>query len=163
MALSSTTSINAPIADIIAAAASRDVAEALAAKAKGTLIDHSVTGDADSPTVTMTVGVPAEQLPAAVKKFIKNGLNVTITENWSHASGGDAAQAELTARVSGVPVAFAGTEKLTTENNSTTMGITGEVTSSIPFLGPKIAQQAEPLVGKILTIRANAISAHISQ
>ncbi|MDK6752827.1 DUF2505 family protein, partial [Escherichia coli] len=76
---------------------------------------------------------------------------------------GDAAQAELTARVSGVPVAFAGIEKLTAENGSTTMGITGEVTSSIPFLGPKIAQQAEPLVAKILTIRANAISAHISQ
>lgn len=163
MALSSTTSINAPITDIIAAAASRDVAKALAAKAKGTLIDHSVTGEADSPTVAMTVGVPAEQLPAAVKKFIKNGLNVTITENWSHTSGADAAQAELTARVSGVPVAFAGIEKLTAENGSTTMGITGEVTSSIPFLGPKIAQQAEPLVGKILTIRANAISAHISQ
>lgn len=163
MALSSSTNINASIPEVIEATAAREVAESLAARAQGELVDHSVSGDAASPTVTMTVSISGERLPSFLSSIIKNGLKVTITEDWKYTSGADQAEAELSAQVGGVPVSFSGTETLKAQGYATEMSFTGDVKSGIPLLGSKIAKHAEPMVERILSARAEAISAQIAK
>jgi hypothetical protein len=65
-------------------------------------------------------------------------------------------------KVAGAPVDVNAVQKLVAEGDSTRVDLNGDVKSSIPFLGGKIAAAAEPMLGKALNIQAQQAEAWIS-
>jgi hypothetical protein len=50
-------------------------------------------------------------------------------------------------------------QRLVADGGSTRVELEGNVTSSVPFLGSKIADAAEPMVGKALNIQSQQAQA----
>ena len=50
-------------------------------------------------------------------------------------------------------------QRLVSEGGSTRVELEGDVTSSVPFLGGKIADAAEPMVGKALNLQSQQAQA----
>ena len=48
----------------------------------------------------------------------------------------------------------AAVQKLVVSGDSTVVELSGEVKSSVPFLGAKIASAAEPVIGRALNLQA---------
>jgi hypothetical protein len=56
--------------------------------------------------------------------------------------------------VAGVPLNVSAVQRLIAQGTDTVVDLQGNVTSSIPFLGGKIAGAAEPMIGKALNVQA---------
>lgn len=164
MALNASTQIPHSVQDVIATLTDRGFAEHLTSKAKGTLTDFTVDGDTSGAfTLTTVRALPTDRVPEMAKKFVGSSVAVTQVEKWSapDASGSRTASVDIT--VSGVPVSVSGTETLTAAGEDTTFTVDAKVSSSIPFIGGKIASAAEPYLGKALNMQAAQVNAWLAK
>lgn len=121
----------------------------------GELQSLEVDGATDGPfRLTVVRTLPTERLPDIAKKFVGTTLTVTQKENWSAPAEDGSRQATVELSVGGVPINVNAVQKLVADGESTRVEVDGKVTSSIPFLGGKIADAAEPMIGKALNIQA---------
>lgn len=124
-------------------------------KVGGSLESLTIDGDVkDAFTLTAVRSVPANKLPDLAKKFVGNKLTVTQTEKWEPAAADGTRSANVSLKVSGAPVDATAVQRLVPTAEGTRVELEGNVSSSIPFLGGKIADAAEPMVGKALNIQA---------
>ena len=65
--------------------------------------------------------------------------------------------------VGGVPVTVSGTEQLTGQGEVSELAVDAKVSSSIPFIGGKLASAAEPYIGKALNLQAAQVNAWLSK
>ncbi len=164
MALNASTQI-AHLADqVIATLADRGFAEHLTSLAKGSLSSFTVDGDtAGTFTLTTVRALPTDRVPDFARKFVGASIDVTQVEQWSapDAAGNRSATVKIT--VAGVPVTVSGTESLKAAGESTNFAIDAKVSSSIPFIGGKIASAAEPYLGKALNMQAAQVNEWLSK
>ncbi len=114
---------------------------------------------AASDTVSVTIhrsvegDVVAKRLPSAVQRFVKGRVNIEQSEAWSGAAEDGSRDANLTIKVPMAKATGTATIKLfpTADGTGTTVDVSGSLKSSIPLMGSKIAQMAEPQVGRLLT------------
>src|SRR5699024_5942419 len=94
----------------------------------------------------------APRLPSAIQRFAKGRIQITQDEAWSAAAEDGSRDANVTIKVPVAKATAAATIKLSATEHGTGTGVQPECSakSSIPLLGPKIAQMAEPQVGKLL-------------
>src|SRR5699024_415525 len=95
----------------------------------------------------------AHRLPSAVQRFVKGKIQIEQAEAWSAAAADGSRDANVTIQVPLAKATGTATIQLVpaADGAATTVNIAGSVKSTIPFMGPKIAQMAEPQVGKLLT------------
>lgn len=130
----------------------------------GTLESLTIDGDiAGAFTLTAVRTLPTTRLPQMAKKFVGDQLTVTQTEQWAApaADGGRTAQVKL--KVAGAPLDVKAVQRLIPHADGTRVELEGEVTSSVPFMGSKIADAAEPMVGKALNIQAQEARGWLEQ
>ncbi|WP_026820265.1 DUF2505 domain-containing protein [Arthrobacter castelli] len=133
-------------------------------KVGGSLESLTVDGDvAGAFTLTAVRSLPANKLPDLAKKFVSGKLTVTQTEKWEPAATDGARTANISLKVSGVPVDATAVQRLVPVDEGTRVELEGNVTSSIPFLGGKIADAAEPKVGKALNVQATEARSWLAQ
>lgn len=121
----------------------------------GTLASFEVDGDrAGAFVVTAVRTMPTERLPDMARKFLGTTLSVTQKDSWDApaADGSRSATVEMT--VAGAPVSVSAVQRLVAEGSATVVDLQGSVSSSVPFLGGKIAAAAEPMIGKALNVQA---------
>ncbi len=82
------------------------------------------------------------------KKFVGSSVEVTQTEKWGVPDASGSRTATVDISVGGVPVSVSGSEALDANAEGTNFAIEAKVSSSIPFIGGKIASAAEPYLGK---------------
>lgn len=160
MALNASTHMPHSTQQVIDTLTDRGFAEHLSTLAKGQLSDFSVTGDVTGAFTLVAVrSLPTDRVPDMAKKFVGSAVEVTQTEKWSapDAAGNRTANVEIT--VGGVPVSVSGTETLSSTAEGCTFAVDAKVSSSIPFIGPKIASAAEPYLGKALKLQADQVNA----
>ena len=94
----------------------------------------------------------AQKLPSAVQRFAKGRVTIDQQEAWSAAAEDGSRDANVTIKVSMVKATATATIKLfpAKGGTATVVETEGSVKSSIPLVGSKIAQLAEPQVGKLL-------------
>lgn len=94
----------------------------------------------------------AHKLPSAVQRFAKGRVSIEQTEAWSAAADDGARDANATIKVPMVKATATATIKLypTEDGSGTVVETEGSAKSTIPLVGSKIAQMAEPQVGKLL-------------
>lgn len=164
MAISENVVVNAPLERVVTAFASEDFARFVSERLGVTLEAFSVSGDtASAYTATSTRGVPAERVPDMAKKFVSKGLSLVQTDSVSAPAADGARTVTSEIKAGGVPISATATQRLTAEGENTKVVVTGEVNSSIPFVGGKIAKAAEPFASKALAKVARSLEEWIQQ
>jgi len=126
----------------------------------GTLESFNVEGDPAGAFSTVTVRtLPTTRLPEIARKFVGESLTVTQTEQWAAPAADGSRSSTIALKVSGAPLDVTAAQRLVSEGGSTRIELEGKVTSSVPFLGGKIADAAEPMVGKALNIQSQQAEA----
>lgn len=124
-------------------------------KVGGTLKSVTVDGDTSAAfTLTAVRTLPTKRLPEMARKFVGESLTVTQTEHWTAPATDGSRTAKVTMTVAGVPVTVDAEQRLVAAGTDTRVDLTGTVSSSIPFMGSKIASAAEPMIGKALNLQA---------
>ncbi|MHA7141719.1 MULTISPECIES: DUF2505 domain-containing protein [unclassified Arthrobacter] len=125
----------------------------------GTLKSVTVDGDtAAAFTLTAVRTLPTKRLPEMARKFVGDSLTVTQTEQWAAPLPDGSRVAKITMTVAGVPLTVDAEQRLVAVDAATRVELTGTVSSSIPFMGAKIASAAEPMIGKALNLQASEAS-----
>ncbi|MFO6504989.1 DUF2505 domain-containing protein [Corynebacterium freneyi] len=106
----------------------------------GEVVSFDNEGDRVNVEIKQTLATDA--LPDAVKTLIKNDLIVVRKISWGPLSG-DTADATVTADVTGMPVTFSGTQKLSPAGDGSAIVTGADVTVNVPMMGailePKVA------------------------
>ncbi|WP_125610474.1 DUF2505 domain-containing protein [Specibacter cremeus] len=126
----------------------------------GELKSFEISGPTTGAFTTKTVRtLPTDRMPDIARKVVGATLTVTQLEEWNAPEADGSRTAAVKLSVAGAPLDVTATQRLVANGASTTVELTGEVKSSIPFLGGKIANAAEPVVGKALNIQASLAQA----
>lgn len=126
----------------------------------GTLESFAVDGDIAGAFVTTIVRtIPTTRMPEMARKFVGESLKVTQVETWAAPAADGSRQSSISMKVAGAPLDVNAVQRLVSEDGSTRIELEGTVTSSVPFLGGKIAEAAEPMVGKALNIQSQQAQA----
>ena len=160
MALSATTTLPHDVSSVAAVFANEDFQRHTSEYVGGTLESFAVDGDTAGAFSTTSVRtLPTTRLPEIARKFVGEKLTVTQVENWDAPSADGSRQSNITLKISGAPLDVTAVQRLVAENGSTRIELEGNVTSSVPFLGGKIAEAAEPMVAKALNIQSQQAQA----
>lgn len=160
MALSASTTLPAPVQRVTDVFTDEDFVRDTAARVGGELKSYEVSGPTTGAFSTKTVRtLPTDRLPEMARKFVGATLTVTSQEQWSAPAVDGSRQADITLSVTGAPLNVTAVQRLVPQGEGCLVELTGEVTSSIPFLGAKIAAVAEPVVGRALNVQATMATA----
>lgn len=121
----------------------------------GSLESFTVDGDVAGAFSTTSVRtLPTTRLPEIARKFVGETLKVTQVENWDAPAADGSRRSNISLKIAGAPIDVTAVQRLVADGGSTRVELEGNVTSSVPFLGGKIAEAAEPMVGKALNIQS---------
>ena len=155
MALSASTNLPHHVGRVTAVFVNEDFLRHTSELVGGTLESFSVDGDTAGAFSTTTVRtIPTNRMPDMARKFVGESLLVTQLESWDAPAADGSRLSNITMTVSGAPLDVNAVQRLVSNGNSTRIELEGTVTSSVPFLGGKIAEAAEPMVGKALNIQS---------
>lgn len=160
MALSATTTLSHPVDSVAAVLVNEDFQRHVSQLVGGTLESFTVDGDvAGAFSATSVRTLPTTRLPEIARKFVGESLKVTQVENWDAPAADGSRQSNISLKVAGAPVDVTAVQQLVADGGSTRVELAGNVTSSVPFLGGKIADAAEPMVAKALNLQAAQVQA----
>ncbi|MFJ3957591.1 DUF2505 domain-containing protein [Arthrobacter sp. NPDC090010] len=158
MALNASTTVPFGLPDVAAVLVNEDFVRHVSELVGGSLQEFTVEGDTSSVfTATIVRTVPTTRLPEIARKVVGESLTVTQKEAWTAPQADGSRQADIQVSIAGAPVSATAVQKLVPVDGQTRIDVDGEVTSSIPFLGGKIAGAAEPMVGKALNLQAQQV------
>lgn len=155
MALSATTTLPHSVDSVAAVLVNEDFQRHVSQLVGGTLESFTVDGDvAGAFSATSVRTLPTTRLPEIARKFVGEHLKVTQVENWDAPAADGSRKSNISLKVAGAPVDVTAVQYLVADGGSTRIELAGNVTSSVPFLGSKIADAAEPMVAKALNLQA---------
>ncbi|MDJ0356096.1 DUF2505 domain-containing protein [Paenarthrobacter sp. PH39-S1] len=155
MALRATTNLPHPVHRVTEVFTDEDFIRSSSESVGGKLVSFERNGALDSAFSTKTVRtLPTNRLPDLAKKFVGASITVTQLEDWSVPEADGSRTVDLTLTVSGAPLTVTAVERLVTEGAGSRVDLEGTVTSTMPFLGAKIAEAAEPMIGKALNLQS---------
>lgn len=164
MALNATTDLTHAPEAVIATLTDRGFAEHLTTIVGGELKSFEIDGDvAAAFTLTTVRTLPTDRAPEIARKFVGQSVDVTQVEAWSAPAADGSRDATLKVTVGSLPVSVAGSESLRANDGGSALGIEATVSSSIPFVGGKIASAAEPFISKALTLQGAKVSSWIER
>src|SRR6476620_8542543 len=160
MALSASTTLPHGVDSVTAVFANEDFQRHTSEFVGGSLESFTVAGDIAGEFSTTSVRtLPTTRLPEIARKFVGEKLTVTQVENWEAPAADGSRQSNITLKIAGAPLDVTAVQRLIAEGGSTRGELEGNVTSSVPFLGGKIAEAAEPMVSKALNIQSQQAQA----
>ncbi|HEY8296079.1 MAG TPA: DUF2505 domain-containing protein [Micrococcaceae bacterium] len=122
----------------------------------GTLESFERTGELDAAFSTKAIrALPTDRLPDFAKSFVGASLSVTQLENWAAPAADGSREVQVTLTVAGAPLEVTAVQRLSANGDGSLVELEGNVSSSMPFLGPKIAEAAEPIIGQALNMQAS--------
>lgn len=155
MALSASTTLPHSVDSVAAVLVNEDFQRHVSQLVGGSLESFTVDGDIAGPfTATSVRTLPTTRLPEIARKFVGEHLKVTQEEKWDAPAADGSRQSSISLKVAGAPVDVTAVQRLVADGGSTRVELEGNVTSSVPFLGGKIADAAEPMVAKALNLQA---------
>lgn len=126
----------------------------------GSLESFTIDGDPAGEFNTTTVRtLPTTRLPDIARKFVGETLTVTQKEQWGAPAADGSRSSNIALKISGAPLDVTAVQRLVADGANTRIELEGTVSSSVPFLGGKIADAAEPMVGKALNIQSQQAQA----
>ncbi|WP_205759957.1 DUF2505 family protein [Arthrobacter sp. PAMC25564] len=160
MSLSASTTVPHSVDRVTAVFVNEDFLRHTSELVGGTLESFAVDGDTAGAFSTTTVRtIPTTRMPEIARKFVGESLKVTQLETWDAPAADGSRQSKISLKIGGAPLDVSAVQRLVSDGGSTRIELEGTVTSSVPFLGGKIADAAEPMVGKALNIQSTQAQA----
>lgn len=160
MALSASTTLPYSVEQVAAVFSNEDFQRHTSELVGGTLESFTVDGDiAGAFTATSVRTLPTNRLPEVARKFVGESLTVTQLETWEPPAADGSRRSTISLKIAGAPVAVTAVQRLVADNGHTRVELEGNVSSSVPFLGRKIAEAAEPMVAKALNLQSQQAQA----
>lgn len=160
MALSASTTLPYSVEQVAAVFVNEDFQRHTSELVGGTLESFTVDGDiAGAFTATSVRTLPTTRLPEIARKFVGERLTVTQLEKWEIPSADGSRQSNISMKIAGAPLDVTAVQRLVADSGHTRVELEGNVSSSVPFLGGKIAEAAEPMVTKALNIQSQQAQA----
>ena len=160
MALSATTTLPHSVDSVAAVLVNEDFQRHVSQLVGGTLESFSVDGDvAGAFSATSVRTLPTTRLPEIARKFVGEHLKVTQVESWDAPAADGSRQSNISLKIAGAPVDVTAVQRLVAADGGTRVELEGAVKSSVPVLGGKIADAAEPMVAKALNLQAQQAQA----
>ncbi|MBO1266477.1 DUF2505 domain-containing protein [Arthrobacter cavernae] len=160
MALSATTTLPHSVDRVAAIFVNEEFLRHTSEFVGGTLESFTIDGDtAGAFSTTAVRTLPTTRLPDIARKFVGDSLTVTQNEQWDAPAADGSRVSNITMKISGAPLDVTAVQRLVSDGGSTRVELEGTVSSSVPFLGGKIADAAEPMVGKALNIQSQQAQA----
>lgn len=142
-----------PIEAVVAMLADPDFVHAKGEAMHAQDIDVAIDGDpAGQFTVTWSRSQATDQIPEQLRGFVGAMLTLRQVDTWSPPLAGQGGHPEgsrtggVEVEVVGFPVRFSGTMVMTPAGEETVVTLEGELKASIPFVGGKVEQAAEPSI-----------------
>lgn len=155
MALTASTTLSATAQRVTDVFADEEFIKHVSTTVGGELKSFEISGPTTGAFTTKTVRtLPTTRMPEIARKVVGATLTVTQLEQWSAPAADGSRSNTIKLTVAGAPLDVAATQKLSVSPDGTLVELQGEVKSSIPFLGAKIASAAEPVIGKALNLQA---------
>ncbi|MBB5748109.1 DUF2505 domain-containing protein [Micrococcus sp. TA1] len=163
MAFKESTTIAHPPADVFTALASEEFNRKVTEGLGGQLVAFERQGEPTGPvSVTMLRSVPVHRLPETVQKFagkfLGDKLSVEQQENWSAPAADGSRTGQLLLSVTAVKVTATAEQRLVPTETGTDVQVDGYVECRIPLVGGKLAEAAEPRVGKVLARQSREVT-----
>ncbi|MCF3139299.1 DUF2505 domain-containing protein [Paenarthrobacter sp. AR 02] len=160
MALSASTTLPHSVDRVAAVFIDEDFLRHTSELVGGSLESFTIEGDPAGAFNTTTVRtLPTTRLPDIARKFVGETLTVTQKEEWEAPAADGSRSSNIALKISGAPLDVTAVQRLVADGTSTRIELDGTVSSSVPFLGGKIADAAEPMVGKALNIQSQQAQA----
>jgi hypothetical protein len=160
MPLSASTTVPHSVDRVAAVFVNEDFLRHTSELVGGTLESFAVDGDPAGAFSTTTVRtVPTTRFPDIARKFVGESLKVTQLETWDAPAPDGSRLSNISLKIAGAPLDVSAVQRLVSDGGSTRIELEGTVTSPVPFLGGKIAEAAEPMVGKALNIQSQQAQA----
>ncbi|MCR1160601.1 DUF2505 domain-containing protein [Paenarthrobacter sp. UW852] len=160
MALSASTTLPHSVDRVAAVFIDEDFLRHTSELVGGSLESFTIEGDPAGAFNTTTVRtLPTTRLPDIARKFVGETLTVTQKEQWEAPAADGSRSSNIALKISGAPLDVTAVQRLVADGTSTRIELDGAVSSSVPFLGGKIADAAEPMVGKALNIQSQQAQA----
>lgn len=164
MAFSAQQSIPHPPAAVAEALVSEDFHRSVVESFGGALVSFSVTGSPEGEmTVTTVRSAPADRLPDMARKVIGGSLQVEQVERWGAPAADGSRTGTTTITVPAAKATAEGNLRLAAVPAGTEYAVDGDLQVKIPLVGSKVAQKAEPMVGKVVARAGREVSAWIER
>lgn len=173
MAFNETTTIEFTPEQVFNGLISRDFQVYASDAFRADLDEFSVVPSEPAPEDTVSVNIQrtvngedfAEKLPSAVQRFVKGRVAIEQSESWSAAADDGSRDANVKIKVAIAKATATATIKIfpAKSGSATVVETEGSVDSSIPLVGSKIAQLAEPQVGKLLSGLTDKLEAWLGE
>lgn len=91
--------------------------------------------------ISVTRTMPSDVIPASMRSLVGSSIELQVVQAWSPPNSAHARNATLTVDIAGAPARSTARAQLRPEGpDATTVTYAGEVTVSIPLLGPAVEQ-----------------------
>ena len=164
MAVTASATVPAPVDQVVDTFADEEFIRHVSHRAGATLESFDVDGDVGGQFAVTTVrAMSAQRLPEMARRFVGPSVRLTQVDSYStpDADGTRVVRTEIS--VAALPVSSTATQTLTPQGGSTEVHVHCEVRSSIPFVGKKVAEAAEPFIGKALSLQSREAEAWLGR
>ncbi|MFC5998584.1 DUF2505 domain-containing protein [Quadrisphaera sp. GCM10027208] len=104
-----------------------------------------ITGDASGAfTVTTRRTLPTDDVPDVARRFVGPTIDVRQVEAWEAPDADGARTGTVEVQIAGAPVRLSGTLSLVPDGEGTVEVMTGELKASVPLVGGRLEQAAQP-------------------
>lgn len=110
-----------------------------------TSYDIEVTGDTSGAfTVSTRRTLPTDDVPDVARRFVGPTIDVRQVEAWEAPDADGARAGTVVVEIAGAPVRLSGTLNLVPDGEGTVEVMTGELKASVPFIGGRLEEAAQP-------------------
>lgn len=160
MAVTASTTVPAPVDQVVTTFADEAFVRHVAEKAGATLESFEVSGETSGAfTVTTVRAMSSERLPDVARKFVGPSVHLTQTDAYEAPAADGSRLVRSDIKVASLPVSGSADQTLRPLGEQTEVHVDCTVEANIPFIGPKVAAAAEPYVSKALSLQSQEAEA----
>ena len=163
MAVTASTTVPAPVEQVVVTFTDEEFIRHVTHRAGATLESVDVVGDVEAEfSVTTVRAMAADRLPEMARKFVGSSVRLTQVDSYAtpDAEGVRVVRTEIS--VAALPVSGSATQTLTPQGEATEVHVHCVVQANIPFVGKKVAEAAEPFIGKALSLQSREAEAWLT-
>lgn len=129
-------------------------------QAPGSTAEVSERGD--TLVVRSQRSLPTREMPSAVGAIVGETLQIVEQQTWGPAGADGSRRADVDVTVPGLPLTMRGTIDLTPRGEGAHLAVHGDLTCTLPLVGRKIAEAAQPLILQSIDAEAAMIRERLS-
>ena len=163
MAVTASTTVPAPVEQVVATFADEAFVRHVAQKAGATLESFEVSGETTGAFIVTTVrAMSADRLPDMAKRFVGDSVHLTQTDAYEAPAADGSRVVRSDIKVASLPVSGSAHQSLRPQGEQTEVHVDCTVEANIPFVGKQVASAAEPYVSKALSLQSREAQAWLA-